>query len=164
MLVRGFNSTVVADHAVGAIVELLAPVSPSDSLMGGGIQESPDLFNAGIGPDGFLHCFFIPSRDPLSSDFLRDENGETVSIWVFDTGTGEVSNPTGFPVLNGLSSDPGALQLTRLLIDSGVTLRVVGPNPASFQVTEVCEISGTVDASGFDGQLRLSGILVPTTP
>lgn len=161
---RGFNGTPVESHDVGAVVELVAPVTPPGSLVGDQIQESSDIFQAGIGPDGFLHCFFQPSLDPNSNDVLRDENGVAQSIWLFNTDRGVVSSPTGFPVLTAISSERGVLQLTRLILDEGVTLRLLGANPARFLITDICDISGTIDASGFDGGLLRFDTALPNVP
>ncbi|TAJ13798.1 MAG: hypothetical protein EPO68_12985, partial [Planctomycetota bacterium] len=46
----------------------------------------------------------------------------------------------------------GILNVRHMRIDAGVTLRILGPNPAVIQATGKVIVEGTIEASGFDSQ------------
>jgi hypothetical protein len=158
-LSRGLRGTTVASHAgppTAARVILDTPVFPPESLIRGAsdVNITPDPVLAGSGPDGVLHAFFIESTDPETGLPLVDAvTGQRVSLWTIDTDTSAVIDPTGSVVMVGTAarSNPGVFSFSRLRIDTSVILRAVGSRPLRIFVTEIAEIAGTLDASGFDG-------------
>lgn len=154
-ITRAVNGTILAEHTAGAEVFLQAVLAPARSFITGGITASPDVIDTKLGLDQSLHCTFIPSLDPGTGELLLDERGRVQSVWRFNTDTGVVTTPQGLPskfAINA-SENPGQLQLTRLTVDPGVTLRGEGSRPMSILVTEIAEIFGTIDVSGEDGGL-----------
>lgn len=152
-ITRAVNGTELAAHTAGVAVRLPSVLSPAESFIGESIQTTPDVIDTKLGLDQALHCIFIPSLDPFTGELLRDRDGNVMSIWTFNTDTGIVTTPEGLPSKAALnrSDNPGQLQLTRLTIDAGVTLRGVGSNPMSLVITEIAEIYGTIDVSGEHG-------------
>ncbi len=154
---RGARGTSRLTHEVGRVVALYdRPVLPPAAL--GGLEmvqpaaEPPNVRN---GLDEVLQCFFIESINPETGTPLRDSRGRILSIWTFNTDTGVVRDPRGAVVKTavGARTQPGVLQLTRLLIDAGVTLRGVGSRPMQLLVTELADIAGHLDVNGQDGGL-----------
>ncbi len=157
-LTRGLNGTANVAHEIGAKVILDAPVTPTSGLVRetSDIQRSPDVIFTGLGGDGSLHVFFIPTIDPDTGEQQVDPvTGNAISVWQIDTDTGTVVSPEGVAVLTSASArtDPGLFLLSRLRIDANVILRGTGLRPLRIQVTEEAEIGGTLDISGFDGGL-----------
>jgi hypothetical protein len=161
-LSRAQRGTSVAEHQIGALVILDAPVYPPQSLVmdpvsnGSQFAIDPDPINAGLGADGLLHVSFIETFDPDTGEPLVDpETGNHISVWKLDTDAGMVFDPEGATVMTcaTANSDPGLFALTRLKIDQNVTLRCQGSRPLRMLVTEIAEIAGTLDLSGFDGGL-----------
>src|SRR6185369_5140351 len=156
---RGLRGTTVASHTnapVPARVILETPVFPPESLLRGttDINITPDPVLAGAGADGVFHAFFIESTDPTTGLPLEDPvTGQRVSLWTVDTDTSTIVDPTGAVVLVATAArvDPGRFSFSRLRIDGNVILRGQGSRPLRIFVTEIAEIAGALDVSGFDG-------------
>jgi hypothetical protein len=166
-ITRAVNGTRLSAHVQGAIVNLKGAFLPRDPavLVDGGVTASPDAITFGTGRDRRLHLRFIQSFDPATGEPLRDaSSGQPISVWILDTETSELEDPTGrIIVTNAAATRPGFLDLNQLIIDEGVILRALGPNPLQISVREVADIAGTIDVSGTaGGELRFQAISAAT--
>jgi len=156
-LERGHAGTERESHSSGREVLYLGPILPRDDtavLIDGGVVQSPDELDFGLGRDGILNLTFVPSVDPDTGGPLLDEGtGRPISVWTFDTDTSTLSAPTGEITLRGRhrNTQPGFLDLLSLVIAEDVVLRGVGSNPLDLSVRDRAEIAGTIDVSGFAG-------------
>jgi hypothetical protein len=168
-LTRGLRGSLVAVHAAGAAVILDAPVTPPSALVSGAtdINTDPDPVFTGAGRDGVLQVYFIETQDPETGLPLTDPvTGAKISVWTLDTDTSSVTDPQGSVVLIAAAArtDPGLFSLSRLRIEPNVILRAIGTRPLRILVSEVAEIAGTLDVSGFDGGLLEFDVNHPATP
>lgn len=134
----------------GAVAPLGVP-----ALADGGVSESPGPIEVGSGQDGDIHLRFISSVDPDTGDLRRDENGDAISIWTFDTDSGVLFLPDGEPLLQVISAftNPGFIDATSLRIDANTVLRAKGDRPLMISVSQEADIEGSIDVSGFDGEI-----------
>ncbi|MEM7263441.1 MAG: hypothetical protein AAF488_15735, partial [Planctomycetota bacterium] len=146
-------------EAGGSALSFCGDIDVTDNVDGVtsvAVEEVGGEFETGRFRDGVLHFFFEQSIDPSTGVLLSDENGEPLSIWRYNTDSGEITRP-------GLSSfdtrQAGLMDVTRLLVDEGVVVRVSGSQPLTIRVRDEADIAGTIDCSGFDG-----GILEFSTP
>ncbi len=166
---RGLNGTTARPFIGGASITFKGAIVPQDTavLAGGGVVPSPDDVTPGAGRDGELHVRFIPSTDPDTGLPLEDpDTGETISLWVFDTDVGALTDPNGDVVLEvrTAQTNPGFMDLTRLVIDQNATLRAQGTRPLIISVAGDAEISGAIDVSGFAGGALRFSTADPTRP
>ncbi len=170
-LTRGIYGTTIVAHNAGARVILESPIFPPDGLVrspvGFQINQNPDLVVTGLGSDGILHADFVETIDPNTGEPLVDPvTGNRLSVWTIDTETGVVSRPDGSLVLTAVAakSDPGLFSFSRLRIDVNVILRALGSKPLRIRVTEIADIAGKLDISGFNGgalEFDVNNLAVP---
>jgi len=158
-LTRGLYNTEIVAHDQGVPVVLEAPIYPIEGLVnspsGFQINVNPDPVNTGLGSDGILHASFVETLDPDTGFPMVDpDTGSPISLWTLNTDTGTVLNPNGTVVLSAIASktDPGLFSLTRFILDANVILRASGSKPLRMKVTEIVDIAGTLDLSGFPGE------------
>lgn len=162
--------TAPTSHASGAKVYLkglVAPYSEPGVWTGGAVAPSPDVVAVGRARDAELHLSFEPGTDPETGELTRDpQTGEIIAIYEFDTDQGIITGPSGgvFLVVAASETDPGFLDLARLIVDRGVILRGVGSNPMRIVVSGEADIAGTIDVSGFPGGLLVFQTEDPERP
>ena len=160
------------DVATGGDVDILfgGGIIPSagPDLLGGGVNgDEPDgeldpwlpliETNTNSGVDGVLHLYFIEGLDPATGQVRVDEiTGRPVSVWSFDTESGELRSPLGNVVKRVRSAitgggDGGFMDLQVLIIDEDVILRATGPTRLTISVLDYAEIGGAIDVSGLVG-------------
>jgi hypothetical protein len=109
-------------------------LSPAFDFTGnGGTDGAFDLYLSG--PNGTLFSFNTGSQSFQGGTFA----GSDPELGAFTPGKQQT-------VIGGI------LNVRHMRIDSGVTLRILGPNPAVIQATGKVVVEGTIDASGFDSQ------------
>ncbi|MEM7263903.1 MAG: hypothetical protein AAF488_18090, partial [Planctomycetota bacterium] len=140
-------------EAGGAVPSFCNDVEVTDNVDGVttvALDELSGGFDEARARDGALHLFFEQSVDASTGDALRDEDGEPISIWSYDTDTGEMTRPD---LSTFDTRTPGIIDVSSLLIDEGVVLRTRGGSPVEVWVRDEADIAGTIDVSGSAGGL-----------